>query len=98
MTIDIITKDLHLNTKGLSDIYNLNSKVNSVNKETGLAMDFATFMGPGITVPIQNGKCTLGIWQEIVSWFMINNPGDAMLWFKTKQPESVDSENLRMRP
>lgn len=119
--MDIITKDLHLNTQGFSDIHNLTPKVDSIVKETGFTdgfchifavgstasistMEFepalvkdikekledfasknmkshhsetwgddngfshirATFMGPGITVPIREGQCILGTWQQIV--------------------------------
>jgi secondary thiamine-phosphate synthase enzyme len=119
--MDIITKDLHLNTEGFSDIHNLTPKVDAIVKETGFSdgfchihavgstasistMEFepalvkdikekledfasqnmkshhsetwgddngfshirATFMGPGITVPIRDGKCILGTWQQIV--------------------------------
>ncbi|MCG2588912.1 secondary thiamine-phosphate synthase enzyme YjbQ [Rhodohalobacter sulfatireducens] len=119
--MDIITKDLHLKTKGFSDIHNITPKVDATVKETGFndgfchihvvgstasisTMEFepalvkdikekledfasqnmkshhsetwgddngfshirATFMGPGITVPIRDGKCILGTWQQIV--------------------------------
>lgn len=119
--MDIITKDIHLSTKGFSDIHNLTPKVDSIVKESGFSdgfchifvvgstasistMEFepalvkdikekledfasqtmkshhsetwgddngfshirATFMGPGITVPIRDGKCILGTWQQIV--------------------------------
>lgn len=119
--MDIITKDLHLNTQGFSDIHNLTPSVNTIVSETGFSEGFchifavgstasistmefepalvkdikekledfasqhmkshhsetwgddngfshirATFMGPGITVPIRNGKCILGTWQQIV--------------------------------
>ncbi len=119
--MDIITKDIHLTTKGFSDIHNLTPKVDSIVSKTGFSdgfchifavgstasistMEFepalvkdikekledfasqnmkshhsetwgddngfshirATFMGPGITVPIRDGKCILGTWQQIV--------------------------------
>lgn len=119
--MNIITKDIHLKTKGFSDIHNLTPKVNSIVSESGFndgfchifavgstasisTMEFepalvkdikekledfasqhmtshhsetwgddngfshirATFMGPGITVPIRDGKCILGTWQQIV--------------------------------
>lgn len=119
--MSIITKDIHLNTDGFSDIHNLTPKVVSDVKESGFSdgfchifavgstasistMEFepilvkdikekletfasknmkshhsetwgddngfshirATFMGPGITVPIRNGQCILGTLQQIV--------------------------------
>ncbi|WP_234572218.1 secondary thiamine-phosphate synthase enzyme YjbQ [Rhodohalobacter sp. 614A] len=119
--MDIITKDIHLQTNGFSDIINLTPKIDSIVSETGFSdgfchifavgstasistMEFepalvkdikekledfasknmkshhsetwgddngfshirATFMGPGITVPIRDGKCIVGTWQQIV--------------------------------
>src|SRR6056297_3936137 len=34
--------------------------------DNGFSHIRATFMGPGITVPIRSGKCILGTWQQIV--------------------------------
>ncbi len=125
----IVTKDIHLNTKGFSDIHNLTSKVQSMVRESGIdegfchifavgstasisTMEFepalvkdikekledfasrnmkshhsetwgddngfshirATFMGPGITVPVRDGKCILGTWQQIVVLDHDNRP------------------------
>ena len=119
--MDIITKDLHLQTNGFSDIHNLTERINAIVKESGVeegicnvfvvgatasisTMEFepalvkdikekledfasqhmrshhsetwgddngfshirATFMGPGITVPVRDQKCILGTWQQIV--------------------------------
>lgn len=129
--MDIITKDIHLNTNGFSDIHNLTPKVDRIVNESGFndgfvhihvvgstasisTMEFepalvqdikekleefaskqmrshhsetwgddngfshirATFMGPGITVPIRNGKCILGTWQQIVVLDHDNRPRD----------------------
>jgi secondary thiamine-phosphate synthase enzyme len=117
----ITTQDLHIHTKGFSDIHNLTEKVNAIVKESGIeegicnvfvvgstasisTMEFepalvqdvkekleefaskkmrshhsetwgddngfshirATFMGPGITVPVRDRQCILGTWQQIV--------------------------------
>jgi secondary thiamine-phosphate synthase enzyme len=125
----IVTKDIHLNTKGFSDIHNLTSKVQSMVRDSGVeegfchifavgstasisTMEFepalvkdikekledfasrnmkshhsetwgddngfshirATFMGPGITVPIRDGQCILGTWQQIVVLDHDNRP------------------------
>ncbi len=129
--MDIITKDIHLKTKGFSDIHNLTPKVDGIVNESGFndgfvhihvvgstasisTMEFepalvqdikekleefaskqmrshhsetwgddngfshirATFMGPGITVPIRDGKCILGTWQQIVVLDHDNRPRD----------------------
>ncbi|MEX0684869.1 MAG: secondary thiamine-phosphate synthase enzyme YjbQ [Balneolales bacterium] len=34
--------------------------------DNGFSHIRSTFMGPGITIPVQNGKCILGTWQQIV--------------------------------
>lgn len=34
--------------------------------DNGFSHIRATFMGPGITVPIRDGKCILGTWQQII--------------------------------
>lgn len=34
--------------------------------DNGFSHIRATFMGPGITVPVNNGRCILGTWQQIV--------------------------------
>lgn len=34
--------------------------------DNGFSHIRATFIGPGITVPIRNGRCILGTWQQIV--------------------------------
>ena len=125
----IVTKDIHLNTEGFSDIHNLTSQVDKIVKESGIdegfchvfavgstasisTMEFepalvkdikekleefasekmrshhsetwgddngfshirATFMGPGITVPVRNAACILGTWQQIVVLDHDNQP------------------------
>jgi len=127
----IETKDIHLDTKGFSDIHNLTSKVQSIVRESGIqegfchvfavgstasisTMEFepalvkdiqekleefasqtmrshhsetwgddngfshirATFMGPGITVPVRDGGCILGTWQQVVVLDHDNRPRD----------------------
>lgn len=127
--MNIVTEDIHLDTKGFSDIHDLTSKVNSIIHESGIiegfchifavgstasisTMEFepalvkdikekledfasetmrshhsetwgddngfshirATFMGPGITVPIRDGQCILGTWQQIVVLDHDNRP------------------------
>ncbi|MEX0994601.1 MAG: secondary thiamine-phosphate synthase enzyme YjbQ [Balneolaceae bacterium] len=127
----IETKDIHLDTKGFSDIHNLTSKVQSIVKESGIqegfchifavgstasisTMEFepalvkdiqekleefasqtmrshhsetwgddngfshirATFMGPGITVPVRDKGCILGTWQQVVVLDHDNRPRD----------------------
>ena len=117
----IETSDIHLDTRGFSDIHDLTTQVNRLVKESGVdegfchvfavgstasisTMEFepalvqdvkekleefasknmkshhsetwgddngfshirATFMGPGITVPVRDAKCILGTWQQIV--------------------------------
>jgi secondary thiamine-phosphate synthase enzyme len=129
--MEIVTKDIHINTKGFSDIHNLTEKVNAVVKESGIeegicnvfvvgstasisTMEFepalvqdikekleefaskdmrshhsetwgddngfshirATFMGPGITVPVRDRQCILGTWQQIVVIDHDNRPRD----------------------
>jgi len=34
--------------------------------DNGFSHIRATFMGPGITVPVRNGQCIIGTWQQIV--------------------------------
>lgn len=50
--MDIITKDLHLNTKGFSDIHNLTPKVDSIVKETGFIDGFCHIFVVGSTASI----------------------------------------------
>lgn len=125
----IETRDLHLKTKGFSDIHNLTPDVKRIISESGIdegfchifavgstasisTMEFepalikdieekleefaskdershhsetwgddngfshirATFMGPGITVPVRNGKPILGTWQQVVVLDHDNRP------------------------
>lgn len=42
--------------------------------DNGFSHIRATFMGPGITVPIRNGKCILGTWQQIIVLDHDNRP------------------------
>jgi secondary thiamine-phosphate synthase enzyme len=42
--------------------------------DNGFSHIRATFMGPGITVPVRNGKCILGTWQQIVVLDHDNRP------------------------
>lgn len=42
--------------------------------DNGFSHIRATFMGPGITVPIRNGGCILGTWQQIVLLDHENRP------------------------
>ncbi len=127
--MEIITKDIHLNTQGFSDIHNLTQNVQSMVGDSGIrdgfchvfavgstasisTMEFepalvkdikekledfasekmrshhsetwgddngfshirATFMGPGITVPVRDGSCILGTWQQIVVLDHDNRP------------------------
>lgn len=127
--MEIVTKDIYLNTKGFSDIHDITSLVNQHISESEIdegfchifvvgstasvsTMEFepalvkdikekledfasqnmqsyhsetwgddngfshirATFMGPGITVPIRNGSCILGTWQQIVILDHDNRP------------------------
>lgn len=127
--MDIITKDLYLDTKGFSDIHNLTPQVNEIVSESDIVEGFchvfavgstasistmefepalvkdikekleefasknmrshhsetwgddngfshirATFMGPGITVPVRDGRCILGTWQQIVVLDHDNRP------------------------
>src|SRR6056297_2381804 len=44
--------------------------------DNGFSHIRATFMGPGITVPIRDGKCILGTWQQIVVLDHDNRPRD----------------------
>ena len=44
--------------------------------DNGFSHIRATFMGPGISVPIRNGKCILGTWQQIVVLDHDNRPRD----------------------
>ena len=129
--MQIITRDIHLQTQGFSDIHDLSSQVDEIIRESGISEgichifavgstasistmeyepalvrdikekleDFAsesmrshhsqtwgddngfshiraTFMGPGITVPVRNGKCILGTWQQIVLLDHDNRPRD----------------------
>ncbi|TVR18046.1 MAG: YjbQ family protein [Balneolaceae bacterium] len=119
--MEIVTKDIYLNTKGFSDIHDITHLVNQHISESEIVEGFchifvvgstasvstmefepalvkdikekledfasetmrshhsetwgddngfshirATFMGPGITVPIRKGSCILGTWQQIV--------------------------------
>ncbi len=127
--MEIVTKDIYLNTKGFSDIHDITRLVNQHISESEIAEGFchifvvgstasvstmefepalvkdikekledfasetmrshhsetwgddngfshirATFMGPGITVPIRNGSCILGTWQQIVVLDHDNRP------------------------
>lgn len=127
--MDIVTKDIHLKTKGFSDIHNLTEQVRSAIRESKVqegfchifavgstasisTMEFepalvqdikekleefasknmrshhsetwgddngfshirATFMGPGITVPVRDGKPILGTWQQVVVLDHDNRP------------------------
>jgi secondary thiamine-phosphate synthase enzyme len=42
--------------------------------DNGFSHIRATFMGPGITVPVRDGKCILGTWQQIVVLDHDNRP------------------------
>lgn len=42
--------------------------------DNGFSHIRATFMGPGITVPIRKGKCILGTWQQIIVLDHDNRP------------------------
>lgn len=42
--------------------------------DNGFSHIRSTFMGPGITVPIRNGKCILGTWQQIIILDHDNRP------------------------
>ncbi len=42
--------------------------------DNGFSHIRATFMGPGITVPVNNGRCILGTWQQIVVLDHDNRP------------------------
>jgi len=42
--------------------------------DNGFSHIRATFMGPGITVPIRDGQCILGTWQQIVVLDHDNRP------------------------
>ncbi len=44
--------------------------------DNGFSHIRATFMGPGITVPIRDGRCILGTWQQIVLLDHDNRPRD----------------------
>ncbi|MBP3191792.1 secondary thiamine-phosphate synthase enzyme YjbQ [Natronogracilivirga saccharolytica] len=127
----ISTSDIHLKTKGFSDIHDLSGKVDKAVRDSGVkegfchvfavgstasisTMEFepalvkdirekledfasenmrshhsetwgddngfshirSTFMGPGITVPIRDGRCILGTWQQIVLLDHDNRPRD----------------------
>ena len=129
--MNISTHDIHLKTKGFSDIHNLTPEVERIISESGIdegfchvfavgstasisTMEFepalvqdikekleefaskdershhsetwgddngfshirATFMGPGITVPIRDGKPILGTWQQVVVIDHDNRPRD----------------------
>ncbi|MGM0739616.1 MAG: secondary thiamine-phosphate synthase enzyme YjbQ [Bacteroidota bacterium] len=129
--MQIITRDIHLQTQGFSDIHDLTSQVDEIIQEAGISEgichvfavgstasistmeyepalvrdirekleDFAsesmrshhsqtwgddngfshiraTFMGPGITVPVRDAKCILGTWQQIVLLDHDNRPRD----------------------
>ncbi|MFO8029227.1 MAG: secondary thiamine-phosphate synthase enzyme YjbQ [Cyclonatronaceae bacterium] len=129
--MQIITRDIHLQTQGFSDIHDLTSQVDEIIREAGISEgichvfavgstasistmeyepalvrdirekleDFAsesmrshhsqtwgddngfshiraTFMGPGITVPVRDAKCILGTWQQIVLLDHDNRPRD----------------------
>ncbi len=127
----ISTRDIHLKTKGFSDIHDLTRQVDEAVRDSGInegfchvfavgstasisTMEFepalvkdikekleefasetmrshhsqtwgddngfshirSTFMGPGITVPIRDGRCILGTWQQIVLLDHDNRPRD----------------------
>lgn len=127
----ISTQDIHLQTKGFSDIHDLTTRVDQAIRDSGViegfchvfavgstasisTMEFepalvkdikekledfasekmrshhsetwgddngfshirSTFMGPGITVPIRDGRCILGTWQQIVLLDHDNRPRD----------------------
>lgn len=129
--MQIITRDIHLQTQGFSDIHDLTSQVDEIIRESGISEgichvfavgstasistmeyepalvrdikekleDFAsesmrshhsqtwgddngfshiraTFMGPGITVPVRDAKCILGTWQQIILLDHDNRPRD----------------------
>lgn len=129
--MQIITRDIHLQTQGFSDIHDLTSQVDEIIRESGISEgichvfavgstasistmeyepalvrdikekleDFAsesmrshhsqtwgddngfshiraTFMGPGITVPVRDTKCILGTWQQIILLDHDNRPRD----------------------
>ena len=42
--------------------------------DNGFSHIRATFMGPGITVPLRDGQCILGTWQQIVLLDHDNRP------------------------
>jgi secondary thiamine-phosphate synthase enzyme len=42
--------------------------------DNGFSHIRATFMGPGITVPVRDGSCILGTWQQIVVLDHDNRP------------------------
>ncbi len=44
--------------------------------DNGFSHIRSTFMGPGITVPIRDGSCILGTWQQIVLLDHDNRPRD----------------------
>jgi secondary thiamine-phosphate synthase enzyme len=127
----ITTEDIHLKTKGFSDIHDVTQKVTGIIRQADVregfchifvvgstasvsTMEFepalvkdikekleefaskemhshhsqtwgddngfshirATFMGPGITVPVRDGKPILGTWQQIVVIDHDNRPRD----------------------
>ena len=44
--------------------------------DNGFSHIRSTFMGPGITVPVRDGRCILGTWQQIVLLDHDNRPRD----------------------
>ncbi len=127
----ISTSDIHLKTKGFSDIHDLTQQVDAAIRDSGISEGFchifavgstasistmeyepalvrdikekleefasetmqshhsqtwgddngfshirSTFMGPGITVPVRDGRCILGTWQQIVLLDHDNRPRD----------------------
>jgi secondary thiamine-phosphate synthase enzyme len=47
--------------------------------DNGFSHIRATFMGPGITVPVLDGRCILGTWQQIVLLDHDNRPRDRQI-------------------
>ncbi|MDG5767556.1 secondary thiamine-phosphate synthase enzyme YjbQ [Balneolales bacterium ANBcel1] len=44
--------------------------------DNGFSHIRSTFMGPGITVPVRDGRCILGTWQQIILLDHDNRPRD----------------------
>lgn len=62
-----MTKQLSINTRGEGDILNVTGDVAEPVIESSLKNGVVTTIGLCLTVPLVNGRLTLGTWQQTVA-------------------------------